>query len=253
MIALSSADDAVQLANDIQSDLLNAEWPMELASMPSSCVEFPHMYHRGSEPLQPTFRGLRVRIGVHCGEHGAFVEEGGEVTVQYDEVAKGYDYYGPAVNTAARIESVGFGGQTLISSEVHSRLSTVVKKGCHLKSMGGFSLKGLKEEVNLYQCLPKKLSQRKFFDGGVRRRDSMGISVISCFDDDTMSNTTNPQDDEQDLTADVMSLTTSQLQMAVMRLRNKIECTEKNCRRKSNGSFTIPFEVVKEFHDQDLE
>ena len=242
MIALSSVDAAVELANDIQSDLLNADWPMELASMPSACVEFELLDHRNSF-CQPKaiFRGLRVRIGVHCGEHRSSEEEGGDVQINYDEVAKGYDYYGPAINTAARIESTGYGGQTLISSAVHNRMSDNVKKGCHLKSVGGVDLKGVREQVFLYQCLPKTMSKRTFPDV-VRRRNSMGISIISVDftleNDDTASMTMILNDivQDDDLHADVMSLTKSQLRDIVKRLRNKIQEAETSSRRKSNSS-----------------
>ncbi len=46
------------------------------------------------------------------GTHSPKVEEGGEVQILYDKVTKGYDYYGPVANAAARVESLGFGGQT---------------------------------------------------------------------------------------------------------------------------------------------
>ena len=35
------------------------------------------------------FRGLRVRIGVHLGEHSENVEEGGQLQIMYDKVTKG--------------------------------------------------------------------------------------------------------------------------------------------------------------------
>ena len=40
MVALKSADAAVLLANDIKQDLVDADWPPELANMPSVCIEF---------------------------------------------------------------------------------------------------------------------------------------------------------------------------------------------------------------------
>ncbi len=114
MIAVDSADRAVLLANDIQLNLLHADWPLELATMPSCCVSY---FRRGrnEDPYAPPrlmFKGLRVRVGMHMGIHSPKVEEGGEVQILYDKVTKGYDYYGPVANAAARIESLGFGGQT---------------------------------------------------------------------------------------------------------------------------------------------
>ena len=45
---------------------------------------------------------LKVRMGVHLGE----AEE------------RGGDYFGPVVNTAARVEAAGHGGQTLFTEPV---------------------------------------------------------------------------------------------------------------------------------------
>jgi class 3 adenylate cyclase len=48
----------------------------------------------------------------------------------------GYDFHGPVANAAARIEHIGYGGQTLISSAVCSLLSEEEKKECDLKAVG---------------------------------------------------------------------------------------------------------------------
>jgi len=77
----------------------------------------------------------------------------------------GYDYYGPVANAAARIEHIGFGGQTLISSAVCSLLSEEVKRECDLKTVGSMELRGVSEEVFVYQCLPISLGARKFCFG----------------------------------------------------------------------------------------
>ena len=47
--------------------------------------------------------GLRVRVGINTGP----------CDVVFDEVTKGFDYYGTTVNTAARVEAVGHGGQVI--------------------------------------------------------------------------------------------------------------------------------------------
>ena len=171
MIALNDADRAVQLANDIQVELLNANWPAELAELPSSCVEYFPPSRSSAGKYKIIFRGLRVRIGVHMGEHVENLEEGGQVQVMYDKVAKGYDYYGPVTNTAARIEAAGFGGQTLISSEVCSKLSVEVKEDCALVAVGAIELRGVSQQMFLYQCLPKELKERTF-DAKFRKRPS---------------------------------------------------------------------------------
>ena len=230
MVALSSADEAVLLANDIQQDLVNANWPVGLADMPSAGTEFVKTKARGS-PQKIVYRGLRVRIGVHLGTHSDSVEDGGQVQTKYDQVAKGYDYYGPAVNAAARIEAHAFGGQTLISSEVQVRLSENVKEKCLLHVVGGVCLKGIEDEVFIYQVLPKELKGRTF-KGVYRRKDSDGGSIIggSIAVESTTSDfmmTGGMEFDgnigeHKDMSCDVFSLTPIQLQNTVNRLRNKV-------------------------------
>ena len=73
---------------------------------------------------------LRVRMGMHLGE----AEE------------RGGDYFGPVVNTAARVEAAGHGGQTLLTEAVRSaaRFEGAVDLGVHV-------LRDVAEPVRLYQ------------------------------------------------------------------------------------------------------
>ena len=193
MIAVDSADKAVLLANDIQWNLLNEEWPLELAAMPPSCVEYFRLIPQSKEPPKPMFKGLRVRIGVHIGEYSSNVETGGQIQVTHDSVTKGYDYYGSAVNAAARIEDVGFGGQTVISQAVHDALSVEVKSSCVLDCIGEVELRGVQEKLILYTCLPKPLRGRRF-QGIYRRKqsidhvyDAVKVERVSYRDVDVMT------------------------------------------------------------------
>ena len=98
------------------------------------------------------FQGLRVRIGVEIGDP----------KVVFDEVSKGYDYYGDMVNTAARVESVAYGGQTLVTKDVYDELSPEVREQCSTMNVGGVTLKGKTEKVQVYQVLPAYLEERHF-------------------------------------------------------------------------------------------
>ena len=236
MVALQSADAAVLLANDIQQDLVDADWPAELANMPSACSEFVKGTIKGGRRRADrlVYRGLRVRIGVHLGKHSDLEEgEGGQVQTKYDKVAKGYDYYGPAVNAAARIEALAFGGQTLLSSEVYTQLSDETKDKSLLHVVGGLHLKGIEDEMYIYQCLPRELKGRTF-KGVFRRRDSDG-GTISGNDDLEVMVTRGASIligssflESEDLTGDVMTLTPIQLQRVVTRLRKKIHQLDKD-------------------------
>ena len=172
------------------------------------------------------------------GKHSDLEDGGGQVQTKYDKVAKGYDYYGPAVNAAARIEALGFGGQTLMSSEVYTQLSEETKDKSLLHVVGGLRLKGIEEEVYIYQCLPRELKGRTF-RGVFRRRDSEGGSVAGDSDLDFM--VTRGASiligssflESEDLTGDIMTLSPVQLQGVVSRLRKKIQILEQSA--EANG------------------
>mmetsp|Transcript_2561 Transcript_2561/g.4800 ORF Transcript_2561/g.4800 Transcript_2561/m.4800 type:complete len:860 (-) Transcript_2561:460-3039(-) len=212
MIAVDSADKAVLLANDIQWNLLNEEWPLELAAMPPSCVEYFRLIPKSKEPPKPMFKGLRVRIGIHIGEHSSHDMEsaGGQIQVTHDSVTKGYDYYGSAVNAAARIEDIGFGGQTVISQAVHEALSVGVKDSCVLDCIGEVELRGVQEKLTLYTCLPKQLRGRRF-QGIYRRKQS-----IDHVFDVVKSERVSYKD------VDVMTLTPVELQEGMKQLQETI-------------------------------
>jgi Adenylate cyclase, family 3 (some proteins contain HAMP domain) len=209
MIAVDSADKAVLLANDIQWNLLNEEWPLELAAMPPSCVEYFRTPPQAREPPRPMFKGLRVRIGVHVGQYSSNVESGGQIHVTHDSVTKGYDYYGSAVNAAARIEDVGFGGQTVISQTVHDMLSVDVKALCVLECIGEVELRGIQEKLILYNCLPKSLRGRRF-QGIYRRKQSMDVLDTVKFERISYRD------------VDVMTLTPVELQQGMKQLQDTI-------------------------------
>ncbi len=81
---------------------------------------------------------LRVRIGVHLGE----AEE------------RDGDYFGTAVNTAARVEAAGHGGQVLMSDQVRAAADTV-----GVMDLGEHSLKGVPEPVRIFQVGDGKFPQ----------------------------------------------------------------------------------------------
>ena len=72
---------------------------------------------------------LRVRIGVHLGE----AEE------------RGGDYFGPVVNTTARVEAAGHGGQTLITDTVR------VAARVEATDLGVHRLRDVDEPMHLFQ------------------------------------------------------------------------------------------------------
>jgi predicted ATPase/class 3 adenylate cyclase len=81
---------------------------------------------------------LRVRMGIHTGE--AEVREG--------------DYHGPTLNRAARLMSVGHGGQLLVS-RVTSEL--IAHSGVDLLDLGSHQLRGLAEPEHVFQVIHPQL------------------------------------------------------------------------------------------------
>jgi class 3 adenylate cyclase len=100
------------------------------------------------------WNGLRVRIGVHYGMGD----------IRKDPVTLGYDYYGTVVNTAARVEGVGHGGQILITGAVHEALDPSFLKGCDavIVALGPQPLRGLDEPIRLHQIVPTAVKERTF-------------------------------------------------------------------------------------------
>jgi predicted ATPase/class 3 adenylate cyclase len=80
---------------------------------------------------------LRVRIGIHRGE-GQF---------------RAGDYYGSAVNRAARIMSAGHGGQVLVSGPVATLLAGSLPDGASLRDLGEHRLKDLAGPEQLFQLV----------------------------------------------------------------------------------------------------
>jgi class 3 adenylate cyclase len=79
--------------------------------------------------------GVRVRIGLHIG----------------DASERDGDYFGPAVNRAARLMSIGHGGQVLLSGRLHEAAGTMLPNGSSLVDLGLRRLKDLTEPEHVWQ------------------------------------------------------------------------------------------------------
>src|SRR5262245_47204920 len=86
---------------------------------------------------------LRVRMGIHTGE--AELREG--------------DYYGTALNRAARIMSAGHGGQILVSRATEELVQDALPDGCVLQSLGEHRLRDLGRPETLLQLSHHDLPQ----------------------------------------------------------------------------------------------
>lgn len=76
---------------------------------------------------------IRVRIGLHLGE----------------AIERGSDYFGPAVNLAARVTAAGHGGQVLASGALTDLIGS--DTAVHRRDLGQHRLKGIAEPLNIWQ------------------------------------------------------------------------------------------------------
>jgi class 3 adenylate cyclase len=81
--------------------------------------------------------GLRVRMGLHTGEHLLV----GDQLVGFD------------INEAARIAAVAHGGQILMSDATHGLVRNHLPDDVHLRDLGAFRLKDLLAPIHLIQVI----------------------------------------------------------------------------------------------------
>jgi class 3 adenylate cyclase len=157
MIAAGDEGRAMQLATDIQLRLLRAGFPRAIDDVYAASTD-DALRTVDDDPdfvckAQPSacWHGLRVRIGIHSGTPG----------VVFDEVTKGYDYYGPEVNIAARVEAVGQGGQICCTRAfVDAQLAG--PRAYTTTAIGKRSLKGVPDVTEIFQVTPAALVNRVF-------------------------------------------------------------------------------------------
>ena len=195
MVVAQSADDGMRFAEDVQRQLFLHNWGTSLIDefyvrvdettmhhkrsnlkpntdrvSEENDVNVPPCHHEGSVKLlidppnhkrasfdqnstyESCWNGIRVRIGLNFGR--------GEI--RFDEISQGYDFYGPVVNEAARIEAVGHGGQTVTVAEYLSAASGVDMSALQIKQLGVHTLRGVERPVTLVQVVPVELKGRVF-------------------------------------------------------------------------------------------
>ena len=121
MVSFPTATSALLWCFNVQSQLLEIEWPAEVLNSV-----------HGQEVLDSDgnviFRGLSVRMGIHWGVP----------VCEPDPVTRRMDYFGPMVNRASRISSVADGGQITVSSDFIGEIQRVLET-YHEIDRDGFS------------------------------------------------------------------------------------------------------------------
>lgn len=87
---------------------------------------------------------VRVRIGIHSG---------------YPTLAK-TNYLGLAVHVAARICEASHGGQIVVSGDFGTAIRGHLPDGVRLRKLGTYALRGLPDDVELYQVAASGLVSR---------------------------------------------------------------------------------------------
>ncbi|CUG61458.1 receptor-type adenylate cyclase, putative [Bodo saltans] len=198
MVAFKHARDAADFGLAIQTLLFGTAWSPEIDDVYVALAQEAHeemllnedpkkaaerrareggaaMHQWEDEVNYPlNWNGIRVRVGMHWGVG----------SVKFDPVSQGYDYYGTLVNTAARVEGVGNGGQVLATKDMYAQLE---EEGfdfgaVDLKPMGPQPLRGLDQPVPLFQLCPLELRGREFA--------ALRLDVENDLDDSTTASTT---------------------------------------------------------------
>lgn len=89
------------------------------------------------------YSGLRIRMGIHCGEPHC----------EQDQISYRTEYFGPVVNIASRVASHAVGGQIVATNDVYQRIagSNAKLEPCVAEQIGSCHIKGSHDTVVLYQ------------------------------------------------------------------------------------------------------
>src|SRR5262249_35418216 len=133
MLLFERAADGVRCALDIQEELAQEAWPEELGE-------------------------LRVRIGIHT-----------DRLLRSDGPDGRPDYYGPAVNLAARLAEAGHGGQILISAATDDALRSTDPGEFQRRDLGRHRLRGIElpqplVEIHAPQRAPEQFPPPRTLD-----------------------------------------------------------------------------------------
>ena len=107
---------------------------------------------------------LMVRIGLHTGK------------AEY----RRDDYYGSTVNRAARLMSIGHGGQILLSQATYELVKEELPQGILVEDMKSHTLKGFTQPEQVYQILiPGLLSEFPPLNSLENRPNNLPVQVTS--------------------------------------------------------------------------
>ncbi|MCF6228754.1 MAG: tetratricopeptide repeat protein, partial [Planctomycetes bacterium] len=105
---------------------------------PGKALRFASRIQDGLAVISET--QVRIRIGIHVGDPLIEIDDKGAA-----------NYFGPAVNRAARVASAGHGGQTLLSKDAAHAVRNLLEDTEELQFLGEHYFRGLEEPEGVYQ------------------------------------------------------------------------------------------------------
>eukprot|EP00667_Euglena_gracilis_P001748 EG_transcript_1750 len=154
MVTTTSPLAALRFALDLQTTFYDYDWDWDEADehYQETTMGFVKC-EESEEEYRKLWSGLRVRVGIHYGLGD----------VMYDEVSKGYDYYGTVVNVAARMEHVAHGGQIIVSQDLMAALPAPLDPALgRAVKLGTYPLRGVAHPPLLVEVKPNRLRGRTF-------------------------------------------------------------------------------------------
>jgi class 3 adenylate cyclase len=148
-------EDLIVSVRDLQRDcVIRAEGALVTSRADDLFAVFQHparaleaaidIHRQFEQRTWPQVETVRVRIGVHSGYP----------TLRDD------DYIGMAVHVTARTCTVANGGQILVSEDTRLALSGCMPAGVRLRTLGRHRLRGIPDDIGLYQVLAPGLASR---------------------------------------------------------------------------------------------
>ncbi|QTF49773.1 putative serine/threonine-protein kinase/receptor [Acanthamoeba polyphaga mimivirus] len=156
-LVFSDAIQAINSCEEMQLQLLNANWPKKILQHPAAAEEF-------DRTDQLIFRGLRVRMALHCGS----------VKISQDPMTRKYQYSGSTVNITGKITTLTHGGQIIVSENLYQK----VNSDFTFITVGKIDIPDYPSKMTLYE-IKFEILKNRFFGG---------ITYVN-YNDDTDSGT----------------------------------------------------------------
>ena len=146
MVAFTSLEDAFHFGLQVHCRLLEVNWPTDLLHIPHCKAD-----------KSGDWSGLRVRIGISWGD----------ISMEVQQNSDRFDYFGPIVNQASRIERVCIPGAVCASEAAYKELRKIDLSNCGVSpfhmaetiEMSNVDLRGIGKQT-LWCLVPSTLPTR---------------------------------------------------------------------------------------------